>query len=456
MMPKWFQLDRPISRGSYFIAGLLLFVLKHNLDRLIAIAYKRPWGVFSYLAPVQKAAHVSSLTPDEIRFLGALLLTAIPFVAAGVWLTLRRLRTLGLPGWLVVAFFLPILNLLLFAYLSLMPARTPPVSTSGRPAILESFIPESALGSAAVSLLFTVPLGLAFLFLGTAVFAGYGWGLFVAIPFSVGMGAALVFGFHKSRSLGGCIGVAVLANLILGGVMIASAIEGLLCLVMALPIALVLAVLGGLVGYALQHRPRGREHAPAMLALLLFLSPGVMTTEWFFPREAPLLRVVSSIEVNAPPERVWKHVVSFAELPPPEEAIFRAGVAYPIRAHIEGSGPGAIRYCEFSTGPFVEPIKIWDEPRLLQFSVSRNPRPMQEWSPYRHVEPMHLDGYLVSRQGQFRLVALPGGRTLLEGTTWYQHHLWPAGYWQSWSDAIIHRIHLRVLRHVKALSETAS
>jgi len=48
-MPKWFKLDRPISRGSYFIAGLLLFVLKHNLDRLIAIAYKRPWGVFSYL-----------------------------------------------------------------------------------------------------------------------------------------------------------------------------------------------------------------------------------------------------------------------------------------------------------------------------------------------------------------------------------------------------------------------
>src|SRR5437773_10080754 len=98
MMRKWLKLDRPISRGSYFIAGLLLFLLKHNLDRLIAIAYKRPWGIFSYLAPLQKAAHVSSLTPDEIGFLGALLLTAIPFVAVAVWLTLRRLRTLGLPG----------------------------------------------------------------------------------------------------------------------------------------------------------------------------------------------------------------------------------------------------------------------------------------------------------------------------------------------------------------------
>jgi len=319
--------------------------------------------------------------------------------------------------------------------------------------MLKSFIPESALGSAIVSLFFTVPVGLVFGLLGTSLLAGYGWGVFVAIPFGIGMGATLVFGFHKPRSLGGCIGVAVLANLILGGIIFAGAIEGAICLVMALPIALLVPVLGGLVGDGIQHRPGGRAHAHVTLALLLLLSPGVMTTEWLFPREAPLLQVVSSIEVNAPPQRVWKHVVSFAELPPPQEAIFHVGVAYPIRAHIEGSGAGAIRYCEFSTGPFVEPIKIWDEPRLLQFSVTVNPRPMQEWSPYRNVEPMHLDGYLVSRQGQFRLVALPGGRTMLEGSTWYQHHLWPASYWQLWTDAIIHRIHLRVLRHVKALSE---
>ena len=108
-MSNWLKLDRPISRGSYFLAGLLLFLLKHNLDRLIALAYHRPWGVFNYLVPLQKAARVSSLSPDERSFLAALLFTAIPFVAVGVWLTLRRLRTLGLSEWLVVAFFLPML-----------------------------------------------------------------------------------------------------------------------------------------------------------------------------------------------------------------------------------------------------------------------------------------------------------------------------------------------------------
>ena len=61
---------------------------------------------------------------------------------------------------------------------------------------------------------------------------------------------------------------------------------------------------------------------------------------------------------------------------------------------------------------------------------------------------------MVSQMGEFRLEALPNGRTRLIGTTWYKHHLWPAPYWAVFSDAIIHRIHLRVLEHIKRLSET--
>ncbi len=112
-----------------------------------------------------------------------------------------------------------------------------------------------------------------------------------------------------------------------------------------------------------------------------------------------------------------------------------------------------MRHCEFSTGAFVEPIQVWEEPRLLQFSVVDQPAPMQEWTPYREIHPRHLSGYLASERGQFLLTPLASGGTHLEGTTWYRHHMWPADYWQLWSDAIIHRIHLRVLRHIKSLAE---
>jgi hypothetical protein len=222
---------------------------------------------------------------------------------------------------------------------------------------------------------------------------------------------------------------------------------------MAAPIASGLAVLGGMVGYLIQARHWTRPNAPATLSLLLLVLPTVMTMERAAAPEPPVYMVRTAIEINAPAEAVWSEVVSFAQIPEPGEFLFRAGIAYPVRAEIHGHGPGAERLCVFSTGPFVEPIEVWDEPRLLKFTVSSNPPPMQEWTPYSHIEPPHLHGFLVSRGGQFLLTPLPGGRTRLEGTTWYRHSLWPAEYWRLWSDFIIHRIHLRVLRHIQAVAE---
>jgi hypothetical protein len=120
-----------------------------------------------------------------------------------------------------------------------------------------------------------------------------------------------------------------------------------------------------------------------------------------------------------------------------------------------GKGVGAERHCVFSTGAFVEPIQVWDAPHRLKFSVTANPAPMQEWMPYPHVDPPHLHGFLISEGGQFLLTPLPNGTTRLEGTTWYHHGLWPSAYWRLWSDEIIHRIHLRVLNHIREEAESS-
>ena len=79
---------------------------------------------------------------------------------------------------------------------------------------------------------------------------------------------------------------------------------------------------------------------------------------------------------------------------------------------------------------------------------------MHELSPYRHIHPPHLDGYLRCKRGEFRLIELPGGRTRLEGSTWYEYDIYPQQYWILWSDLLIHRIHTRVLHHIKQLSES--
>ena len=92
-------------------------------------------------------------------------------------------------------------------------------------------------------------------------------------------------------------------------------------------------------------------------------------------------------------------------------------------------------------------------PHHLAFDVTAQPPTMYEWSPYQNIHPPHLDGALRSHRGEFRLIALSGQRTRLEGRTWYEFEVYPQAYWTLWSDTLIHRIHERVLRHIKQLSE---
>jgi hypothetical protein len=232
------------------------------------------------------------------------------------------------------------------------------------------------------------------------------------------------------------------------------AFEGIICIAMAAPIGLLFTWLGYFIAYQFIKK-NGSKNAPAALAILFLSSPTVLGVEYAGNIEGQLHSTTTSLEINAPVETVWKNVIQFPKLDEPTEFIFRTGIAYPIGAHINGDSVGAIRHCDFSTGSFVEPITVWDEPRLLKFDVLEQPEPLKELSFY-DIHPNHLHGYWVSKQGQFKLTQLPNGHTLLEGTTLYLNKIGPDFYWSLWSNYIVHAIHQRVLQHIKIQSERAS
>jgi hypothetical protein len=150
-------------------------------------------------------------------------------------------------------------------------------------------------------------------------------------------------------------------------------------------------------------------------------------------------------------------VIAFPPLDPPTEWFFRAGIAYPIGASIEGTGVGAVRRCQFSTGAFLEPITVWDAPHRLGFDVAAMPPTMQEWSPYHGLHPPHLEGSLVTTRGEFRLSPMDDGRhTRLEGSTFYTLALAPEPYWRIYAEWLLHEIHGRVLRHIAARAEATA
>jgi uncharacterized membrane protein YhaH (DUF805 family) len=444
-----------VGRARYLVIGVILLAIKHNIDRVVAATYGYPWTVFNYWV-FKTPSGIEGLTRQEANFYAELLIIALPFIWIGTVLTLRRLRDTGLPLWLVILFFLPFLNLFLFLLLVILPSnQSASARTDPFPARFSDLIPKSEFGSAMLGIVVTTGLSIVIAVLGATVLGNYGWGLFVGIPFFLGLSSVLIYGFHEPRSFGRCLGVAVLAVALVGMALFAIAVEGVICLLMALPLAGVLALFGGMMGWALQQRRQYTAQSFHIASLSILLMPGFILLEQYSAEAPALYAVRTAVVIKAQPALVWSHVVSFAELPPPTEKMFKTGIAYPIRAEINGQGPGAVRHCVFSTGAFVEPITVWDEPRLLQFDVTSQPAAMQEMSLYKDLRPPHLEHYLISKKGQFQLTTLADGTTRLEGTTWYQNRFWPAFYWHYWSDYIIHRIHYRVLAHIKTLAEGA-
>lgn len=276
----------------------------------------------------------------------------------------------------------------------------------------------------------------------------YGIALFVLVPLFIGTNPILLYGLKRkiTQKESFFLGLLTLAVYTLG--LILFAIEGLLCLVMASPIAIFLTIVGSFIGFSIINKIK--DKAPVTMLIFLVTIP----TFAFIEKDTKpsITSVVTSIVINASPEEVWQNVVEFPELDPPSELIFQAGIAYPINARIEGTGVGAVRNCNFTTGSFVEPITTWDAPNLLKFDVLEQPKPLKEIS-FWDIDAPHLHDFFVSQKGQFKLTKLENGNTLLEGTTWYYHNIRPEFYWKIWSNYIIHKIHFRVLEHIKKNSE---
>jgi hypothetical protein len=423
--------NRVIDRVPYLLTGGLLFPVKFVIDSTIATkVFGRAWSPLNYLIwPNDRVLRVFELDDAERWFSLTMLLVSLPFIWTGVILSLHRLRAAGLPLGLILFFFVPLVNLLLFLILALLPTREalPTMALDGStsdpehsdqplifphnkesriiaskllprdvssvetsitrnvpPSVRRRFEPlrevhrsivlESYWRSGLVALAITVPLMVLAVILSAEVFQSYGFGLFVGAPFAAGMISVLLFGFSQPQPLGACLLMALAGILVAGVAILAVALEGVICLIMALPIALPLALLGGVVGYAIQSRPWLDDQAAILMFALLIALPALMAAESVEQPEPVLRAVQTEVLIDAPPAQVWAHVIAFPPLPEPDDWLFQTGIAYPQRAEIHGTGVGAVRHCVFSTGTFDEPIEVWDPPSLLRFGLpsSRN------------------------------------------------------------------------------------
>lgn len=446
-----FGMTAPVGRRAYFVTGLALMALKYAIDAgLIYATTGHVWTPVEFLSPLLSTRE-AVLGGGNQWALFVMLAASLPFMWIGLAMTARRAEDAGASPVLALVFLVPGINFALLLALSLLPSaprlETAVPAMQAPPGALAS---DAGIRAALLGVALGVVLAVGVTLFSTLVLREYGYMLFFVTPALVAACSGYVYNRRRDRGTAATIGVGLLALLMVGGALLLIAIEGVICLLMAAPLAVPLGILGAVIGQVFARSARVGAGSITALALAL---PILTAVEAWLP--APLVEreVRTTIVVHAPPAAIWPNIVGFAELDAPPAWIYDLGVAYPLRARIEGEGVGAVRHCEFTTGAFVEPITAWEPGRRLAFDVVAQPAPMHELSPYRHVHPPHLDGYFRSRRGEFRLRDLGDGRTELSGSTWYTLNLAPTTYWALWTDALIHGIHRRALGHVARLSE---
>ena len=397
-----------VDRATYLRVGLGLMIFKYLSDAAaIYLVTGLLWSPLDYLTPVEQVRSPSFFDLPAWLVL-SLMAWALPFLWIGVSMTIRRAVDAGRTPWLGLLFFAPFINYLLMLVLCVLPSS--PRETWNRGPIVAAA--EAQVGSALLGIGAAALVGVAGTTVSVFFLDAYGFGLFLGVPFFLGLVCAFVFNHGHPRTAMATIRVTLLSLLVIAGALLLFALEGIVCIAMAFPIAVALAVPGALVGREIAIRAPGAQRSAAVALLML---PGVALWDATVP-EPRSAKVITTVEIDAPPEDVWGELIAFDEIDAPRAWYFRIGLAYPMRAKIHGSGVGAVRHCVFSTGPFIEPITAWETGRRLAFDVISQPPPMQEWSPYAQVYAPHLDGFFRTSRGELRIVPLPGGRSRLEGS----------------------------------------
>ncbi len=154
-------------------------------------------------------------------------------------------------------------------------------------------------------------------------------------------------------------------------------IEAIICIVMALPILLLLASLGGMI-----FRVRAKADAPSVatqvsLVGVLLLAPyGVTPLETSLPNPDTIYRVDNQIVINANVDTVWRNIIEVPMIQPDEQrfSLFHPlGLPKPLEATLSYEGVGGIRRGYFEDGlVFIEEVTAWNEHESLNFTIQRD------------------------------------------------------------------------------------
>lgn len=228
----------------------------------------------------------------------------------------------------------------------------------------------------------------------------------------------------------------------------------LICVAMASPFIVAIAVIGAMVfNWAdrkmLEHRTSQYAFSGLVLILPLLLAPVEANLEspiWY-------RNVQDEIIIKASPEDVWDNIIRMETITPDQQrpSIYHMlGIPRPIKATLDHEGEGGVRIGYFEDGlTFVEEITHWDVNKQVRFAVD-----------VRHNDAStavlkHIGGrYFDVLEAGYEIVQLDDEHVVLRLDSDYRLSTNFNGYGAFWSDWILHDFQMYVLTTVKMRVES--
>lgn len=266
--------------------------------------------------------------------------------------------------------------------------------------------------AAGLGIVVGIVVGLAGFFFAVAGSAGMGWCMFFLVPVASGFTVAVL-----TRKPNTAAAANLIALIITLAILIATRLEGIVCVLMAFPFLAAGIGIGVLLGIAFRPEP-GKNQTITTGMLLLFPFTLVVAGGQV---EKPLLRHArievfsSTVRIPDTPEHVWTYIQSIDSIHGSKPWLMRIGLPVPQRCTIEKAAVGAQRTCYFDKGYIEETVTRWDPPNSLELRIDRTHMPGRHWLGFEtaayHLQP-------------------DGNSTLLTRTTTVSSHLAPAWYWR--------------------------
>ena len=269
--------------------------------------------------------------------------------------------------------------------------------------------------------------GLLFLHLG---WADYGWLLFVFLPILLGISIGALPN-KKWASYGGFISLIIFCFLILVG-----AVEGFICVLMALPFIVPLIFLGSIVSHLFQRYKilKSSDKFLVLMLPLLFFVVGAPIEKSISSNDKPIIEVESQILLPYTPEQVYDAIKSVDTLDAEKPFLMHLDLPIPQKCVLEREDVGALRTCYFEGGKIVERVTELERGKILKMDVIEYELTGRKWLGFE--EAIYLFEETAPNQ------------CLMTRITTYSSELKPRFYWQPLEEWGIEQEHQYVFNNL--------